>query len=120
MIKFFSSKLCSPDKVFKRLENKFIPHLKNEITPRDIIQFIIFLMQDIEKYDISGSDKKDLVISLVTDIFEKYQEKIKNSEEIKNFIKNVLPSLINILVSLDRQEIFIKLENSLSSGCGFI
>jgi len=120
MFKIFSRTRYSKDKILKDLERKFSPDIRVEITPKDIINFIVYSMQVIEKYNISGFEKKELVVSIIIDIFEKYESKIKNSAYIKNFLTNILPSLINILISIDRQEIFIKLENSLAAGCSFV
>ena len=77
-------------------------------------------MQVVEKYKINGGSKKEIVISIIKTIVSDYKNNIENVETIDNFINTILPSLIDIIVSLDNKQIYIRLENVLQSGCGCI
>ena len=116
----------NPEKIQSKLtttfKNKFNSSLSSNegITPKDIISFIIYLMQVVEKYKIDGSNKKEIVISIIKTIVSEYKNNIENVETIDNFINTILPSLIDIIVSLDNKQIYIRLENVLQSGCGCI
>ena len=109
-------------KIYLNLKQKFKKTLAKdvEITPKDIINFLIYLMQYVEKYTTKGANKKEIVINIIKDIISNYKNNIKNVEHMENFVNTVLPSLIDIIISLDRKQIFIKLENAFESKCYFI
>ena len=109
-------------KIYLNLKQKFKKTLAKdvEITPKDIINFLIYLMQYVEKYNTKGANKKEIVINIIKDIISNYKNNIKNVEHMENFVNTVLPSLIDIIISLDRKQIFIKLENAFESKCYFI
>ena len=109
-------------KITSGLKNNFKSSFLNnaEITPKDIISFIIYLMQVVEKYKINGSIKKEIVISIIKQIVFDYRNNIEDIDSINNFMDTVLPSLIDTIVSLDKKQIYIRLENVLQNGCGCI
>ena len=109
-------------KLAMNLKSKFKSSLSSngEITPKDIISFIIHLMQVVEKYKINGSVKKEIVIQIIKEIVSEYKNNIEDIDSINNFMNTVLPSLIDIIVSLDKKQIYIRLENVLQNGCGCI
>ena len=110
--KIYIKVLSKLNSKFKNMENK------NDMKPKDIINFIINLMQIVEKYNINGASKKEIVVRIITDILENNKNNIENIEFIQSFIKNILPSFIDTIISLDKKEIIIKLENALSKcGC---
>jgi hypothetical protein len=116
----------SPEKIqtkgYLNLQQKFKKTLEvgGEITPKDIINFLIYLMQFVENYNTNGSNKKEIVLNIIKDIVLKYKNNIPNVEHMENFIKTVLPSLIDIIISLDKKQIYIKLENAFENKCYFV
>lgn len=111
--RIFNKSLTSLKKNFKTvLDNG------SDITPKDILSFIIYLMQYVEKYKMNGKDKKEIVIKILSDIVENNKNNIQDVEQVNNFIKNTLPSLIDTIISLDRKEFFIKNGNTVTGTLG--
>ena len=78
----------------------------NNISPTKNIIFIITeLMKYIDHFDLSGEDKKNIIISSVK-TFLTY-EKI-NEQDINFIVNTVCPELIDILISVDKRNITIK------------
>lgn len=105
------------DKIYTKTSSKLNLKFKNlrdktEITPKDVINFIVTLMQIVDKYKLSGSSKKDIVIRIINDILENNNNNIENIEFIQSFVNNILPSFIDTIISLDKKDIIIKFENS--------
>lgn len=115
--------ISQDNKIYIKALSKFNSKFKNiennsDIKAKDIISFIICLMQIVEKYKINGASKKDIVIRIINDILENNKNSIENVEFIQSFVKNILPSFIDTIISLDKKEIIIKLENTLTKcGC---
>ena len=108
------------NKMLAQLKKKFanLNDTNYEITPKDLCKFIIYLMQLVEKHNTAGSAKKDLVITILKNVVNDNKKNIKNVECIENFLSTILPSLIDVIISLDRKETFIKLENTFTNfGC---
>jgi ribosomal protein S3AE len=107
------------DKSLSSLNRKFKGVLKtnSEITPKDMLNFVIHLMQSVEKSKMNGSSKKEMVIKLMEKVVSDNKNNIENLECIQNFIKITLPSLIDTLISLDRKESFIKHEYNFMPSC---
>jgi len=98
------------DDLYNTLSKNYFP-----ITKENIITIVINLMQLVEKYqDLTGEQKRNLVINVV----EKFiKDKTDNEKEevLLTFVGNFLPTLIDILVSVDKKEIVIKLKKTFSS-----
>ena len=78
----------------------------NNISPTKNIIFIITeLMKYIDNFDLSGEDKKNIIISSVKTFLT--NEKI-NEQDINFIVNTVCPELIDILVSVDKRNITIK------------
>ena len=78
----------------------------NNISPTKKIIFIITeLMKYIDNFDLSGEDKKNIIISSVKTFLT--NEKI-NEQDINFIVNTVCPELIDILVSVDKRNITIK------------
>ena len=110
-----------------KIYNKLILDFKNkfktlfnddsEIDAKIIFKFIIYLMKLVEKQKLNGQGKKEIVLNIIKTILEENKEKIPNPDCVKNFIDYILPNLIDIIVSIDRKEMYIKLENTFSNSC---
>jgi len=78
----------------------------NNISPTKNIIFIITeLMKYIDNFDLSGEDKKNIIISSVKTFLT--NEKI-NEQDINFIVNTVCPELIDILISVDKRNITIK------------
>ena len=78
----------------------------NNISPTKNIIFIITeLMKYIDHFDLSGEDKKNIIISSVKTFLT--NEKI-NEQDINFIVNTVCPELIDILISVDKRNITIK------------
>ena len=82
------------------------------ITPSNITIYIVYLMKFMETYsEVSNIDKKKFLIF----ILKKFVEfNISDKEEIKifnSFIDNILPNMIDTMISVDNKEIIIKNKN---------
>lgn len=78
----------------------------NNISPTKNIIFIITeLMKYIDNFDLSGEDKKNIIISSIENFLR--NEKI-NEQDVNFITKTVCPELIDILISVDKRNITIK------------
>lgn len=78
----------------------------NNISPTKNIIFIITeLMKYIDNFDLTGEDKKNIIISSIKTFLT--NEKI-NEQDINFIVNTVCPELIDILVSVDKRNITIK------------
>jgi hypothetical protein len=78
----------------------------NNISPTKNIIFIITeLMKYIDNFDLSGEDKKTMIISSIKSFL--IDEKI-NEQDINFIVNTVCPELIDILISVDKRDITIK------------
>lgn len=78
----------------------------NNISPTKNIIFIITeLMKYIDNFDLSGEDKKTIIISSIKSFL--IDEKI-NEQDINFIVNTVCPELIDILISVDKRDITIK------------
>ena len=87
----------------------------NNISPTKNIIFIVTeLMKYIDNFDLSGEDKKIMIIHSIKIFLT--NEKIKE-EDINFIINTVCPELIDILISVDKRKITIKKKISCFWGC---
>ena len=107
------------NKIFLNFKKKFETLFINdsEIDSKVIFKFIIYLMKVVEKQKIDGRGKKEIVLNIIKTILEENKEKIPNPDCIKNFVNYILPNLIDIIVSIDKKEMYIKLENTFNNSC---
>lgn len=83
---------------------------KNEVSIIDVIDLTIELMQTVENFkNLKGKEKCDVIIEalLQVDAFP---------DDVKKFIRDDLPFLIDILISVDKRDIIIKVKK-LSKCC---
>ena len=107
------------------IETKIINNNNFEITTMNALQLIAFIMEEIELIkNIKGKDKKDLVISILTDI-TKTNDNIfnmaSNTEIIKNITylleSNIIGDIIDSLVSCANG--LVKLNTPIKKSCCF-
>ena len=90
------------------MEKKLYYHLKLiTLSSLDITSNIIFivteLMKFIDNFNLSGIDKKNIIISTIKKFLS--DENYSNTDYITN---NICPELIDILISVDKRKIIIK------------
>lgn len=61
--------------------------------------------------NISGVDKKKLVILILNKVIDlNIVSNIEEKEMLHSFINNILPNVIDMMISIDKKEISIKLK----------
>jgi len=116
-IKNYNNKIFN--KIFLNFRKEFEHVFKNgaEIDPKQFLKFIIYLMQKVEKQKLDGTSKKEIVMTIINSILDENKNSIQNIECIENFINLLLPRLIDVIISIDRKDVYIKLENSFKKAC---
>ena len=91
---------------------------KTHINNNNVIQVIVSLIQKIDSYKkLSGEDKKNIVLKTVKKFCN---DNIPNNTDQKIsiilFIDMFLPSIIDVLVSIDKRELILKISKGIK-GC---
>lgn len=89
--------------------------INDKITKTNVIDICIKLMQLVEKYpNIKGEEKKRIVITVlkqfITDTLI-----IEEQLALLLFIEQILPSIIDTLISIDKKELTIKIRKGFKS-----
>tara|TARA_B110000211_G_C13954031_1_gene497495 strand:+ start:310 stop:681 length:372 start_codon:yes stop_codon:yes gene_type:complete len=102
------------DEIIQIMDGKKI-NLNNGIT------FGVNLMQLVEKYKtFTGSEKKKIVIDVINKIIKEQVEDKNTERDLITFANNVLPTTIDVIISIDKKNIIIntkKLFKKLFSCC---
>lgn len=89
-----------------------------QIDTDNIVTIVVYLLKIMNSHkNIANADKKKLVIFVlkrfaVYNIDEEYKEKVMVS-----FIENILPNVIDTLIALDKNEMFIKGKQCVGGCC---
>lgn len=101
----------------KNLDKEAIRILFNSISSKkinseNIISQSIYLMKIVDTFkNISGVDKKKLVILILNKVIDlNIVSNIEEKEMLHSFINNILPNVIDMMISIDKKEISIKLK----------
>jgi hypothetical protein len=107
----------------EKIENILYNHIssiveKTQIDNNNVIQVIVSLIQKVDSYKkLSGEDKKNIVLKTIKKFCN---DNIPNNTDQKVtiilFIDMFLPSIIDMLVSIDKRELVLKLKKGLK-GC---
>jgi len=91
---------------------------KTQIDNNNVIQVIVSLIQQVDSYKkLNGDDKKNIVLKTVKKFCnENMPDNTDQSISIIIFIDMFLPSIIDVLVSIDKRELILKLTKGLK-GC---
>ena len=99
----------------KNLDKEAIRILFNSISSKkinseNIISQSIYLMKIVDTFkNISGVDKKKLVILILNKVIDlNIVSNIEEKEMLHSFINNILPNVIDMMISIDKKEISIK------------
>lgn len=80
-----------------------------QINPINLIEITIDLMKIVEDVKgISGKQKKDLIIETLEKFINEKVSDEKEREELLFIVKNVVPSVIDTVVSIDLGELSVK------------
>lgn len=89
-----------------------------QIDTTNIVSYVVLLMKIINTHKtVPNIDKKKLVIFVLLKFVDL---NITNEDEaniLKMFINNILPNMIDTLISIDNKEIIIKAENYVKTFC---
>jgi uncharacterized LabA/DUF88 family protein len=73
---------------------------------KNYLHIMIDLMKFVENFYVSNIDKKNIVLDTFNEFMIEYDEKIQ--EEFKINFKYISSSFVDIVISLDNKELFIK------------
>jgi hypothetical protein len=96
------------------INNYINPIINDKIKTNNILDIVIYLMREIENYDIENSNKKLLIINIVRKIVYKYENLIEISDKAHDFIDYFLPSLIDKIILIDKGKIKVTNNNFLN------
>ena len=89
-----------------------------EINSANIVHYIVLLMKIVNMYkEIPNVNKKDLILLVLKKFIEINIEDPKEEEYLIYFVNNMVPPMIDTMISLDNKEIIIKTENYIKTFC---
>jgi hypothetical protein len=105
--------------ITKSQENDIINFFKDieshSINISNITDYVISLMKIIETIDkVKGVDKKKLVIFIIKKIVDKNIDDNYEREILFYFIDNMLPNVIDTIISIDKKKIIISVNKAKS------
>jgi len=117
VVQEFNDRLDSKNKEsFSILTNEII---KEGINYNNIIKYVIEFMKIIESTGDKGVDKKNLLILIIEKIVQANVPNQFNKKTLFLFTENILPTLIDYIISLDRGDITIHNESE-QATCNFL
>jgi hypothetical protein len=117
IIDFVNDDKTTPDEqnAIRELYNNI--YSKN-IDSTNIVSYVVLLMKIINSHKtIANVDKKKLVIFVLQKFVELNISNDVEAQILNDFINNILPNVIDTMISLDNKEIIIKTENYISTFC---
>jgi hypothetical protein len=89
-----------------------------QIDSSNIVSYVVLLMKIINSHkNIENIDKKKFVIFVLNKFVEFNITDENEGYIIKMFINNILPNMIDTMISIDNKEIIIKTENYILTFC---
>lgn len=89
-----------------------------QIDSSNIVSYVVLLMKIINSHkNIENIDKKKFVIFVLNKFVEFNIRDENEGYIIKMFINNILPNMIDTMISIDNKEIIIKTENYILTFC---
>ena len=89
-----------------------------QIDSSNIVSYVVLLMKIINSHkNIENIDKKKFVIFVLNKFVEFNITDENEAYIIKMFINNILPNMIDTMISIDNKEIIIKTENYILTFC---
>jgi hypothetical protein len=85
--------------------------LGGKLTPVNITTILVSLMQFVEKYPkLGGSQKKQVVLEAINMLINDSNDNVEESTHLKLLAQTTLPTVIDLVVSIDRRQVGIKLK----------
>jgi hypothetical protein len=89
-----------------------------QIDSSNIVSYVVLLMKIINSHkNIENIDKKKFVIFVLNKFVEFNITDENEAYIVKTFINNILPNMIDTMISIDNKEIIIKTENYVLTLC---
>ena len=80
-----------------------------KLTPTNVVMIMIDLMQIVDKYTtLKGSQKKQVLLSAITMLIDDQNDNVEDASDLKQLVKMTLPSVIDVVVSIDKKQLKIK------------
>lgn len=89
------------------------------LTTVNISKVMLSLMVIVDEYpELSGPEKKEIVLSVLKRyVVEHFEEEHPEYKELLQIIEKVLPTTIDLMVSIDNKEISIHLKKGFAMVC---
>ena len=79
------------------------------LTQENIVMILVSLMQSAESYQgLTGSQKKAVILDAITHIIDDQMEDGGPKEQLKLVVELTLPSVVDVVVGFDRNEMRIQ------------
>lgn len=86
------------------------------LTQQNVVKVLISLMQAVESYQgLSGTQKKAIILDAINHVIDDQMEEGAAREQFKLVVELTLPSVIDTIVSFDRNEMAIRGKKCLAS-----
>lgn len=108
--------------LFQQVRDLVLKNIKSSsINITDIISISKIAMEIVETYKISGLEKKQLVLDVISDIITSsgLMDQNQNEEALK-FVREQLPMVIDLVVAASKNEVFINITRKTASKCCII
>ena len=106
----------------KKLYHEIKKYLNGgKITQSNVIAVLVNLMKLIEEFpDLSGVQKKHVVIQAICVAVDDQREDVEEATRIKEFVVLTLPDVIDTIVDIDKRKLKIKIKkiiNKIKNYC---
>lgn len=80
-----------------------------KLTPTNVVMIMVDLMQIVDTYTtLKGSQKKHVLLSAITMLIDDQNDNVEDANDLKNLVKMTLPSVIDVVISIDKKQLKIK------------
>lgn len=105
-------KLVEESLLFNKLYQQISTMIGDKkVTSASIVSILLSAMQIVEKYkEISGEEKKSLVLKVLKMVIDDTVDDQIEATNLKLLVDITLPAVIDMLVSVDKKELQIKMQ----------
>jgi hypothetical protein len=93
-----------------------------KLTTSNVVVVVINLMRLVEKYsELKGHQKKQVILEAVKMLINDSNDNVEDNEQLIMLVNMTLPSVIDVIISIDRKKIKIKIKKAwkfMLSCCG--
>ena len=89
------------------------------LTSVNVSKVMVSLMVLVDEYhDLSGTQKKEIILAVLRKyVIEHFEEEAPEYVELLKIIETVLPTTIDLMISIDNKEITIHLKKGCAMAC---